>query len=124
MTMQICHFAEAGMRGRVTVRLAEVLTAQEVLDRQRATTMRLESAESRLESAESRLESEAPRLESRLESALAASVLLLLNEAKAGKAQLAKLLGHKKHILFAKGHDCMAAPYFLKVSCLSIQLAL
>jgi ATP-dependent DNA helicase RecG len=117
MTMQICHFAEAGMRGRVTVRLAEVLTAQEVLDRQRATTMRLESAESRLES-------EAPRLESRLESALAASVLLLLNEAKAGKAQLAKLLGHKKHILFAKGHDCMAAPYFLKVSCLSIQLAL
>jgi ATP-dependent DNA helicase RecG len=90
---------EVGMRVRVIVRLAEVLTAQEVLDRQLAISARLESPESRLESPESRLESrlESPesRLESRLESTLAASVILLLNQAEAGKAQLAQLLGHK-----------------------------
>lgn len=37
----------------------------------------------------------AARLESRLESNLAARVVVLLGEADAGKAHLAKLLGHK-----------------------------
>ena len=66
---------EVGMRVRVVVHLAEALEIQDI---------------------HGQLEKITPeRLESRLESNLAAKVMILLGEDEAGKAQLAKLLGHK-----------------------------
>lgn len=68
---------ELGLRVRVVVRLAQALPT--VLS----------------EPAELAPEETAARLESRLKSALAARVMLLLAEAEAGKAQLAQSLGHQ-----------------------------
>lgn len=66
------QFVEVGMRLRVVVYLAEALKTVQAT------------------------EQVAPeRLESRLESNFAAKVMLLLGKAEAGKANLAKLLGHK-----------------------------
>lgn len=66
------QFVEVGMRLRVVVYLAEALKTVQAT------------------------EQVAPeRLESRLESNLAAKVMIFLGKAEAGKANLAKLLGHK-----------------------------
>lgn len=70
------QFLEVGMRVRVVVRLAQAL--------------RLPHGAALAGDQDS-----LARLESRLESNLAARVVVLLGEAEAGKAQLAKLLGHK-----------------------------
>ena len=70
---------EAVMRVRFVVPLAQAISTQDVRGDTSA------GAQDQLES----------RLESRLESHLAAKVLLMLREEEAGKAQLAKRLGHK-----------------------------
>ena len=69
------QISEVGMRVRLVVPLAEPISTQGV----HAQT----------------LPAAQDQLESRLESILAAKVLLMLREDEAGKAQLAKLLGHK-----------------------------
>jgi len=70
------QIVELGMRVRLVVKLAEVVSVVQVTDQVEPT-----QPES--------------RLESRLESALAAKVLLLLSEAEVGKLQLSRMLGHK-----------------------------
>lgn len=70
------QIVELGGRVRIVVRLAEVVAVVQASD---------QVADAQHES----------RLESRLESNLAARVMIMLRESDAGKAQLAKWLGHK-----------------------------
>lgn len=96
------QFVELGLRVRLVVRLAQALPV--VLPHP----------------AELVPEKTAARLESRLESALAARVMLRLAEAEAGKAQLAQSLGHQtvsgelhKQVkrLLAQGYIEMTLPH-------------